>query len=357
MSDLPSAGRPPRLHASPGTPGPGPPPLPPPRGPLSEALFQRWRAEPGGRGPYPRVGDGPADSALAGDDLQLALYACYELHYRGFDRVSEGWEWDPGLLEFRAHLEEAFEAALVEDVGAQPVTGDVVGALVDIVAQGGGPSLSAYAADRATLAQFREICIHRSAYQLKEADPHTWAIPRLSGRPKSAMVAIQADEYGNGVGGQAHAELFAATLDALDLDPAYGAYLGCLPGTTLATVNLVSHLGLHRRHRAAAVGHLAVFEMTSIVPMSRYSQGLARLGVGPVGRRFYDVHVEADEVHQAIALEDMVRGLVEEQPELGAGVLFGARALMAVERRFSERMLGAWSGGTSSLLAPAPLPG
>ena len=27
----------------------------------------------------------------------------------------------------------------------------------------------------------REIAVHRSGYQLKEADPHTWAIPRLNG--------------------------------------------------------------------------------------------------------------------------------------------------------------------------------
>jgi Iron-containing redox enzyme len=53
-------------------------------------------------------------------------------------------------------------------------------------------------ADRGTLAQLREFAIHRSAYQLKEADPHTWAIPRLTGAVKAAMVEIQADEYGDG---------------------------------------------------------------------------------------------------------------------------------------------------------------
>jgi len=35
---------------------------------------------------------------LADDDLHLALYCCYELHYRGFDGVDPGWEWDPHLL-------------------------------------------------------------------------------------------------------------------------------------------------------------------------------------------------------------------------------------------------------------------
>src|SRR5438045_2693004 len=82
-----------------------------------------------------------------------------------------------------------------------------------------------------------------------------------------------------------------------------GAYLDRLPGTTLATTNLISLFGLHRRWRGALVGHLALFEMTSVVPMARYSAALERLGVGRVARRFYDVHVEADAVHQFIACD------------------------------------------------------
>lgn len=32
-----------------------------------------------------------------------------------------------------------------------------------------------------------------TSYQLKEADLHTWAIPRLAGRSKAALVSIQAE--------------------------------------------------------------------------------------------------------------------------------------------------------------------
>jgi hypothetical protein len=196
----------------------------------------------------------------------------------------------------------------------------------------------------------REMAIHRSAYQLKEADPHTWGIPRLAGRSKAAMVAIQADEYGNGDASRMHASLFADTMTALDLDPTYGAYLDRLPGSTLATTNLISLFGLRRRWRGALVGHLAVFEMTSVVPMGRYSQGLARLGIGPRGRLFYDVHVEADAVHEVIAGDEMVDGLLADEPDLADDVRFGAGAVMAVEDRFARSLLSAWADGRSSLL-------
>lgn len=47
-------------------------------------------------------------------------------------------------------------------------------------------------------------------------DPHALGIPRISARAKSAPVEIQADEYGNGAPGRAHAELFAQTMRNLD---------------------------------------------------------------------------------------------------------------------------------------------
>ena len=139
-------------------------------------------------------------------------------------------------------------------------------------------------------------------------------------------------------------------MTALGLDPIYGAYLDRLPAATLATVNLASMFGLHRRWRAALVGHLAVFEMTSVEPMGRYSRALARLGVGPEGRRFYDVHVAADARHGVIALERMVAGLVEAEPAMGADLLFGAAAVLMVEDHFARHLLDAWSADRSSLI-------
>ena len=74
-----------------------PPPLPPPRGPLTHALFDAWSHDaptlPGGLGDD---GD-PLVDPLAGEDFQLALYCCYELHYRGFAGVAERWERDPAV--------------------------------------------------------------------------------------------------------------------------------------------------------------------------------------------------------------------------------------------------------------------
>jgi hypothetical protein len=197
-----------------------------------------------------------------------------------------------------------------------------------------------------------EFVAWRSMYNLKEADPHSWVLPRLRGAPKSALVEIQSDEYGGGEPDRMHAALFAASMDALGLDSRYGAYLDLVPGVGLATVNLMSLFGLQRRWRGAVIGHLAAFEMTSSEPNRRYAGGLRRLGFGKEATGFFDEHVEADAVHENIAAFDMAGGLARQQPELAGDILFGARALLALEAAAARHVLGAWKRGETAMLRP-----
>ena len=326
--------------------------LPEPVGPLTGTLFAALRGDPA-EGIEAAPSPGRRDP-LADLDLQLALYCCYELHYAGFEGVEERWEWSPALLAFRAALEAPFEAAVAElTPGNEPGELENVGeSLQRIVAADDGPPLARYMETSGTREQMREHVVHRSAYQLKEADPHSWAIPRLSPRPKAALLEVQFDEYGGGRAERMHAVLFAATMRALGLDERYGAYLELLPAPTLATVNLLSGFGLHRRRRGALVGHLAAFEMTSSVPNRRYGNALRRLGYGKDVTEFYDEHVEADAVHEAIAAWDLAGGLARDEPELAGEILFGARALLALEGRWAEHLLGCWEQGLTSLRQP-----
>jgi hypothetical protein len=326
----------------------GQPILPPARGPLTTSLFAHLRRDPHEVPPLPPSGEDP----LTGDDFQLALYCCYELHYQGFADVAEEWEWEPSLLAARRRLERHFERRLVEEVGPVGTVVDAELALRETIEGFSGPSLSRHMADHGTLDQFREFAVHRSAYQLKEADPHTWAIPRLRGAAKASLIEIQLDEYGSGVEQDMHASLFGTTMDLLGLDSTYGAYLHALPGCTLATTNLISMFGLHRRWRGALAGHLAVFETTSVGPMSRYAEALRRLGVDRHSERFYDVHVAIDGHHEVVACKGLVGGLAAAEPALAEDIVFGARALMAVEDRFARTLLEVWATGGSALLVP-----
>jgi hypothetical protein len=328
--------------------------LPAPRGPLSSALIDAVRLSPGDGLP-PDLPETRAVDVLADDDVQLALAVCYELHYRGFDDVDDGWEWDPALLSARRRLEARFFEALETTVPRPPLDGTPVPvALNRLIDADDSPSLSAYLMRHATLEQFREFVRQRSVYHLREADSHTWAIPRLHGRAKAALVEIQCDEYGGGRAEAMHSALFARTMRALGLDDSYGAHWGTAAAETFALTNLMSFFGLHRRWRGALLGHLAVFEMTSTSPNRRYGNGLRRLGLGTEATGFYDEHVEADAVHEQLAAVDMCGSFVQQEPGLTDDLLWGAACCLAIDGRFAAAMLDRFERETGTADPPPP---
>lgn len=329
--------------------------LPSPRGPLSAQVFAVLQGPPDGLRTLPEI------NHVAGaldEDEQLCLYLLQELSFRPVDGVDPGWEDAPSFLVLRAALETAMERALRLEVGHRRCPpDDIASALLDLIDVAEGPSLSTWMLEQGTIDHVRELVVHRAAYQLKEADPHSFAIPRLApGRAKAALLTIQLDEYGGSVPSESHASLFAATMETLGLDGT-GPDLDRTPVTTLATNTFLNRLGRSRRLLGACLGHLAVFEMTSVEAMARYAATLRRVLPGADGTRaarFFDVHVAADGYHERIAIDEMVGGLVEQHPELASEVLFGAAGLMQVEQAFTDYLLSCWDQGCSSLRRPLP---
>ena len=132
-------------------------------------------------------------------------------------------------------------------------------------------------------------------------------------------------------------------MDSAGLDPAYGAYIERLPGVTLATCNLISMFGSERRLAGAVLGHLAVFEMTSVEPMAKYSAAAASFGLPSAVSRFYDVHVQADVHHGRLARTRLLGGDLEADGIAPDDVIFGAQALLDVENRFARHLLTRWA--------------
>jgi hypothetical protein len=318
-----------------------------PRGPLSEAMWSLLH-----EGRSPESGAVAVDDPLGDDDFHLALYLAYELHYAGIEGIDDRLEWDPALMAFREALEMPFELALRDRFAVAPTCEPIDEQLRAVISDAEGVSISTYMAREATAFHYREFLTHRSAYHLREADPHSFAIPRLRREPKLYLLEIQSDEYGSGNVGWMHSDLFAGAMSALDLDPTEGAYIDQLPGVTLATMNLMSLFALHRRLRGAIIGHLAAFEMTSCIPNRRYGDGLRRLGYDESATRYFDEHVEADAAHGAIAANDLAGSLVQQDWRLEADVLFGAAALLGLDARWADHLVTSWSRGRSSLLRP-----
>ncbi|EFL36739.1 conserved hypothetical protein [Streptomyces viridochromogenes DSM 40736] len=326
-------------------PEPREPGLPTPRGPLSGGVEAYLRDA----GRLPRLEE-VARAAVYGEDLQLALYLCYELHYRGFAGVSPDREWDPDLLRTRAALEHRFLSALRGDARVHDSVDEALaGLLVEPV---DGTGVTHFLRDEGELWHVREYAAQRSLYHLKEADPHAWVLPRLWGRAKAAMAAVEFDEWGGGRADRVHARLFADLMRDLGLDTTYGRYLDAASAEALVTVNLMSLFGLHRALRGALVGHFAAVEITSSPGSRRLAEAMRRTGAGPAAEHFYDEHVEADAVHEQVVRHDVIGGLLELEPHLAPDVAFGVDATEFVEERFGARLLADWRASRSSLRAP-----
>ena len=328
------------------------PTLPRAIGPLSSAVIDSLqRVRPA---LHARPIDVPVSEADPyGLDLQLALYVCYELHYRGFAGVDPHWEWNPALLHVRGRLEEAFLSAVRHDVGEigpDETAADAMDALSVEAVDGTGPSY--YLRDTGTWGQMREYFVHRSLYHLKEADPHAFAIPRLIGQAKASFVAVEFDEYGAGRGALVHQKLFADLMDAAGLDSTYLAYLDTVPADALASVNMMSLFGLHRELRGAAIGHFASTEITSSPGSRRLVEALERMGAPQPCVGFYREHIEADAVHEQVVRTDVVGDLVAREPHLERDVVFGIKARDVVEDRLATHVMDCWHAGRSSLRRP-----
>jgi len=332
------------------------------RGPLSAALLACLTGEPGScSSELPELALAATEDAdaIRDDDIQLSLFALYAVTYGSLEQFAAEWEWDLDLLRTRATLEAAFESAVRSAVEVpeepEPTADAVAARLFELTAPSSGPSLSRFFAKRATLAQALEFLAQRSVYTLREADAHSWTIPRLTGRSKAALLEIQADEYGGGRAERMHQTIYAQTLRGAGLDDRYGAYVDHVPAITLASFNLMTMFGLHRRLRGASVGHLAAFEMTSSIPCRFYGDGLRRLGFGPDVTWYYDEHVEADAVHEQIAGRDLAGALAEDDPALVPDILFGAAACLTIDGWAADHMLECFEAGRSSLRRALPV--
>ncbi|WP_235503288.1 iron-containing redox enzyme family protein [Aeromicrobium sp. Root495] len=308
---------------------------PKPRGRLSEAVIDHLVD----RAPLPAD---PLEVLDHDEDLQLALWTVYELAYRGFDDVDDAMEWDPDLLRVRRDLEQVFEAELRARC-TQPETDDVVTALFDIAESDDGPSLAHHVQRKATKEQVLQLLRMRSVYHLKEADPTTWTLPRLTGRARAALVELQYDEFGAGRPDRVHQDLFARGLQACGIDPASRRLVDEAPVQVLRQNNALSLFGLHRRLRGASLGHLAAFEATSSVPSRRMARGIQRLGLPQEMADYYLEHVEADAIHEQLAIREICAPLVEGEPHLAGDVLLGAAVCVALEADLAEHLLEEWS--------------
>ena len=327
------------------------PPLPPPEGPLTEAVTRaivRPASDHRDRASLERVTENAAEGVeapLDNLDLQLALNLCYELHYLSFRGVDPAWEWDPELLALRSRMESIFLGGLDRKTAElpDPGPGDLPGTLVGMKAPDAIGELAGFVERESDLPQMRELLIHRSAERLRRCDAWLWTLPRLQGRTRTALALIEGDE-------NARLGQLGRSLRSVGLDDRVGAYRDLLPPGTLCLINLYSLFCLKRQGRGAASGHVAMAKILSGREDRACGRAMRRLGFGDETTGYCEDSAVSSEAMVEVAVVDLAGRLATEEPMLAGSILFGARAALVAQGRFSEWMLDRWKSGSSSLL-------
>jgi hypothetical protein len=249
-------------------------------------------------------------------------------------------------------MERAFEDAIRELVGPIPWPPDgkepdrpgvaLADRIFAMTGTGEPPELATFLQRRADEQHYRTYLARRAVYQLRESDPQSFVLPRLEGGPKAALAELQYDEYGGGRPARLHATLFADALASLEMPTDVTPYVDQADASTLAAVNVMSLFALNRRLRGAALGHLAAYEATSSVPCRMVALGARRLGLPDAVAAYFEEHVEADSVHEQLAVRDICGAFADDNPDLAADVLFGAAASLAVDALAAEAVLTEW---------------
>lgn len=300
------------------------PALPSAVGPVSGALLDHLACR-APRRHYVPVPAPVADTEPLGQDLQLALYVSYELHHRGFAGVDARWEWDPGVLQLRSRLEEAFGTALRDGVGDVSQT-KAVDEIPRLCTQ---PSpLAEYLREYGTWAQMREYFVQRSVYRVRTDDASS----------SDGMTPAKFGESAFGATDHAPRRRFAEVLRAAGLDATYLHYLDEASAEALAMVNMMSMFSLHGNLRGAASGQVLATRIAVRSASAGLVDALVRFGAPQPCVQFY-----RDNVRTGLKARcETVGALLDAEPELESEVVLGIRAFELLERRFTTRLLTRW---------------
>jgi hypothetical protein len=156
---------------------------------------------------------------------------------------------------------------------------------------------------------------------------------RMPTRVKLEMAANYWDEMGRGHEKGMHGPMLSRAAEELDVI--------CTNENTLweslALANVMAGLAANRRYAYQSAGALGVIEMTAPGRVSLVNAGLKRLNVSPTGRQYFQLHAGLDIRHSEAWNREVIRPLVESQPETAKAIGEGALLRLRCGARCFER--------------------
>ncbi len=189
--------------------------------------------------------------------------------------------------------------------------------------KGSGPGendpLFPWLAETADLEQMRWFLEQEVAGEAGFDDLVAYTQVKMPAQAKLELAANYWDEMGRGNAGGMHGPMLGRLADALDLQPT-------IPNTVwpaLALGNTLIAFATTRRYAYHAIGALGAVELTAPWRSGLTAQGLKRLGVGRE-RQYYALHATLDVKHSETWNEEVLKPLVDEDPDCARYIAEGA---------------------------------
>ena len=154
---------------------------------------------------------------------------------------------------------------------------------------------------------------------------------KMPTRAKLELARNYWDEMGRGAEAGMHGPMLDQLAKAMDLEPT-------IEGTvapSLALGNILVAFAATRRYAYHAVGALGVVELTAPWRAEKVCEGLRRVGVGKA-RKYFALHATLDVAHSEAWNAEVLRPLVEADPDCARYIAEGALMRLEAGRRCFE---------------------
>ncbi|HXI13842.1 MAG TPA: iron-containing redox enzyme family protein [Thermoanaerobaculia bacterium] len=284
---------------------------------------------------YPSV----LPSSSPDENLHLRLQKLNESRFRPSFPDDQ---WQEAIL---AEVENRFaEGEFVESerreiqdrVASVPTTPDAFVAWFEELKETGpgqNDPLFPWLATKATLEQFRWFLRQEVAGEAGFDDLVALTQLKLPVQAKLELARNYWDEMGRGREIAMHGPL----LDRLAEELRLGSHPAPIVWEATALGNLLVALAANRRYAFHSVGALGVVELTAPGRAAMVAAGLRRLGIAGPSRRYYSLHATLDIKHSEAWNREVLRPLVEANPETARPIAEGALMRLAAGARCFER--------------------
>ncbi|MES2402034.1 MAG: iron-containing redox enzyme family protein [Pseudomonadota bacterium] len=188
-------------------------------------------------------------------------------------------------------------------------------------------------AGEATLADMRWFLTQEAAGEAGFDDLVAFAQVKLPAQAKLECARNYWDEMGHGKESAMHGQMLDRVVQDLALKPSIETTVW----QSLALANSMLGLAMNRRYAYHALGALGAIELTAPGRVGKVSAGMKRLGLPHRTRAYFDLHAALDVSHAQAWIREIIRPLVDADPECARFIAEGALMRMVCGQRCFER--------------------